>query len=77
MEEQRKEEITEPQEATEGNVVALFGRQPARRAEPMPTNEELAEYRRIRPRLLQMLREWEMLKGPRGCPVARSILDAD
>jgi hypothetical protein len=74
MEEQRQEEITELTDDT--NVVALFGRTHTKREAP-PTDEELMEYRRIRPRLLQMLREWDALKSQSGCPVARAIFDSD
>jgi hypothetical protein len=43
----------------------------------LPTGAELAEYRRIRPLLLQMLAEWEVIKGSIGCPIARRITTQD
>ena len=38
------------------------------------TPEELAEYRRIRPVLLQIVEDWPTLRGPQGCPAMRHIL---
>jgi len=56
------------------NVVPLFLATIApRRKEAPVSDEELAEYRRLKPLLLQMLAEWEQIKGSGGCPVARSI----
>jgi len=46
----------------------------SRRREPPPTDAEMEEYRRIRPRLLKMLDEWDRMTGPLGCPVANVIL---
>jgi hypothetical protein len=68
------------------NVFPLFD--PASRRRPFPatrsTTEELAEYRRIRPmlillaerapELMAMMREWQVIKGPEGCPVMSSLL---
>jgi hypothetical protein len=57
------------------NVTPLFGRQPRPTSrEPGPTDEEIAEYRRIRPQILQMLEEWNRIKGYKGCPAARAVL---
>jgi hypothetical protein len=58
------------------NVTQMFGRQPCRKVPIVdpPTSEEIAEYRRIKPLLLQIIQEWKILKGPDGCPVARQIL---
>lgn len=63
-----------PEEPAESSVVVLFASGAAKRKQRTGTSQELAEYRRIKPQLLQMLREWEALKSGRGCPVARSIL---
>lgn len=67
-----------PQEASEPfdaeNVVSLFGRIPRPHREAPASDDELAEYRRIRPRLLKMLEEWDALTGEGGCPIARSRL---
>jgi len=67
-----------PQEASEpfivANVVPIFGRLPRPYREAPATDDELAEYRRIRPRLLKMLEEWDALTGEGGCPIARSRL---
>jgi hypothetical protein len=63
-----------PEEGAE--VIDLFAyarRPPLERATPA----ELAEYRRIKPLLLQMLREWEAVKGSGGCPIARRITMTD
>lgn len=38
------------------------------------TPEEIEEYRRIRPILLQIVAEWPTLRGDRGCPAMRHIL---
>lgn len=48
-----------------------------RQHEPPATDDELAEYRALRPKLLQMLKEWELLKSARGCPVASGIFGND
>lgn len=55
---------------TAKNVIALF---PTPRRADGATPAELAEYRRIKPLLLQMLREWEAIKSSGGCPIARNI----
>lgn len=55
------------------NVIPLFIARPRREREAPVTAEEIAEYRRMRPLLLKMLREWEAIKGAGGCPVARRI----
>jgi hypothetical protein len=57
-----------------GNVTVLFPRDPTPLREPPASQAELAEYRRLRPLLLQMLKEWEAIKGSGGCPVARQIV---
>lgn len=64
-----------PEVKRASNVTMLFPADPLRkRPEPKATPEELAEYRRIRPQLLQMLAEWEVVKGSHGCPVLGHIL---
>jgi hypothetical protein len=59
----------EQQEETANNVVAFA--LPAHREPPL-TAAELAEYRRIRPALLQLLEEWQKIRV--SCPVARRTL---
>jgi hypothetical protein len=71
MEGQQQE--TEEEQDAAANVVRFLARSKPRREPPM-TDEEIAEYRRIRPRLLRMLDEWDRLKGPLGCPVARHVV---
>lgn len=64
----------EPQETMPGNVFKL---EPIARKAPREqpvTDAEIAEYRKLRPKLLQMLAEWEQLKSAEGCPVARHVL---
>ena len=51
------------------NVVPFAA--PAHR-EPPPTAAEIAEYRRLRPALLQMLEEWQKVRI--GCPIARRTI---
>lgn len=46
----------------------------APREEPV-TEAEVAEYRRIRPRLLRMLAEWELVSA--NCPMAVRLIDRD
>lgn len=38
------------------------------------TPEEVAEYRRMRPVLRQIVEDWPTLRGPQGCPAMRHIL---
>jgi hypothetical protein len=71
---------TEPQSDIAGspagnNVRSLFTARPASKREAPPTNAEILEYRRIRPRLLKMLDEWEVVRDE--CPLARKILQGD
>ena len=64
------------------NVFPLFD--PTRRPPARGSVAELAEYRRMRPMLVMlaqrapeimaMMREWQTVKGPNGCPVLGSIL---
>lgn len=69
-----------PQEAVEteqldlSNVFPLHNPQRRPRHEPPASEAELAEYRRIRPLLLQMLAEWQTLRSSTGCPVMGQIL---
>lgn len=39
------------------------------------TAEEVAEYRRIKPELLKMLAEWQLVRSTAGCPVFREVID--
>lgn len=38
------------------------------------TADEIAEYREMRPILRQMVQDWQVLRGPTGCPAMRHIL---
>lgn len=38
------------------------------------TAQELSEYRRIRPLLLEIIEDWQTLRGARGCPAMSHIL---
>lgn len=69
----------EVNESGGADVIPLFlhRKRPTTPAEPRSTVEELAEYRRIKPLLLEMLREWQLTKGPGGCPVLKKVLSKD
>jgi hypothetical protein len=80
------EQQQHPQSELESAEVIQFpepgSRWPARREQPPPTDEELAEYRTNRARLMRMLDEWEQFRGEwkmvkTQCPVASRILDPD
>lgn len=44
--------------------------------EPPITEDEVAEYRRLRPELLKMMAEWRLVRSAKGgCPVFREIID--
>lgn len=47
------------------------------RAAAPATPEELDEYRRMWPLVMQMLREWEAVKGSGGCPIAQRLTMQD
>jgi hypothetical protein len=54
----------------------------ARKHEPPPTDDEIAEYRRIRPLLMRMLEQWPTLLKEHqaitsNCVLARKILAGD
>lgn len=49
----------------------------ASRRVPPATDEELLEWRMIRPQLLTMLDEWKQLRSKVGCPLMAKILDGD
>lgn len=68
-------ETSDPVEAA--NVTHLFARNPAKRREPPLTDEEVAEFRRLRPLLAKMMADWEVLKSPSGCPVMHHVLGLD
>lgn len=57
------------QEKIPGNVVPFA---PPPHWEPPLTAVELAEYRRLRPALLQVLEEWQKIRT--GCPIARQTI---
>jgi hypothetical protein len=40
------------------------------------TREEIAEYRKMKPILRQIVAEWPVLRGADGCPAMNFILDA-
>lgn len=68
--------------ATSNVVVPFQAPSGSRKHEPPPTDEEIAEYRRIRPVLLQMLEQWpKFLKEHQAitsnCVLARKILAGD
>ena len=60
----------EHQEDQPTNVIALHP--PAPRRDPPLTPAELAEYRRLRPLLLQMLEEWHRVRM--ACPIAQRAI---
>lgn len=74
---------TEP--PSESNVIpfgAAVERRSGGRQEPPPTDEELAEYRRIRPILAQIVEQWPKLLAEHqaitsNCVIARQILKGD
>ena len=72
MELPKERAITEPID----NVFQLFD--PERKPTASPsrgTPDEIAEYRRIYPLLIQMLREWEIAKDAKfGCAILASVL---
>jgi hypothetical protein len=41
--------------------------------EPPVTAAELAEYRKLKPLLIQMLKEWQKIRT--GCPIARRTIE--
>lgn len=64
------------QEHHEAEVIDL-GDYVRRHAPPPPTAEEMDEYRRMWPLVKQMLREWDAVKGPGGCPIAARIVSPE
>lgn len=64
----------EPQETMPANVFKLEPvKRSATREQPV-TDAEIAEYRKLKPKLLQMLAEWDAIKASDGCPVAHHVL---
>lgn len=61
------------QKATGHSNVVSIATRPALR-EPPITQAELAEYRRLRPQLIQMLADWKKLTNEHGCPIASQII---
>lgn len=61
--------MSEQREEHPNNIVPFAA--PLRREPPL-TAAELAEYRRLRPALIQMLEEWAKLRI--GCPIARRTI---
>jgi hypothetical protein len=55
------------------NVVPFQRPGPDRKHQPRPTDDELAEYRAMKPKLMKMLQEWDTLKSQHGCPIAHGI----
>ena len=87
MEELKRTMEVEPADGPDRtNVFRLFDptRKPCTEPRGAATAEELAQYRRILPMLLMlaertpelmaMMREWQVIKGPTGCPVMSSLL---
>jgi hypothetical protein len=70
MEEARQVEVNDA-----SNVIALFdpSRTPVPR-EPLPTPEELADFRKYWPAMKQMLTEFQSLKARGGCPIMQEVL---
>lgn len=84
MSDQKTQEGHATATAATSNVVVPFQAPSgsARKHEPPPTDDEIAEYRRIRPVLLQMLEQWpKFLKEHQAitsnCVLARKILAGD
>lgn len=83
MEGQRSEDASATIIIDESNVTPIFGRTRCKREQPPATDEELAEYRLMRPLLLQMLKEWPTYKAAfdrlnnkdEGCPVMWHVLN--
>jgi hypothetical protein len=70
------------QETEPSNVVSFAAVAHKSRTELPPTDEELAEYRRMRPALLAMIAEWpKLLKQHQAitsnCVLAKQILSGD
>lgn len=53
-------------------VVPIGAARDRRRREPGPSDAEMAEYRRMKPALLKMLQEWEVIKTM--CPIAKRLV---
>jgi hypothetical protein len=84
MSDQKTQESHATAAAVANNVVVPFQAPSgsARKHEPPPTDEEIAEYRRIRPLLMQMLEQWPRLLKEHeaitsNCVLARKILSGD
>ena len=64
----------------DSNVVAFSAaRRRGTNSEPLPTDEEMSEYRRIRPMLLRMIEQWpELVREHKTvittCPLAMKLL---
>lgn len=64
----------------DSNVVAFSAaRRRGTNCEPLPTDEEMSEYRRIRPMLLKIIEEWPELRREHRtvmttCPLAMKLL---
>lgn len=74
MERARSEGVEHAEQSSEpiaGNITP-FPMERVRRPEPPPSDAELAEYRRIRPQLLQMLAEWQKIRSM--CPLATRLV---
>ena len=77
--EKRIESNGVPPENESSNVIDLAGARRRQKVEPPPTDEEMQEYRRIRPLLLKMLVDWPELKRQhdlitQSCPLAIKLL---
>lgn len=70
------ENAKQQEEGPSAEVVDLFEYVRNRTAAPA-TPEELDEYRRMWPLVMQMLREWEIIKRASGCPIAHRLTMQD
>ena len=73
MELPNEQEIIEP--PPNSNVFQLFDPTRRLRGVQPATPDELTEYRKYWPLMMQMLREWEVAKNPKqGCPILANVL---
>lgn len=81
MEQLRETQSQQANESTANVVPFPQGEQKrCKKVEPPPSDEELAEYRRIRPLLMQIIEQWpELVREHRvithGCPLAIKLLN--
>lgn len=56
-------------------VVSIDQARSRRLTEPPPTSDEIREWREIRPQVLRMLQEWDMVRT--ACPLASKIINGE